>query len=73
MSWDLNPDGAIRTIHIHTPITQTRLISSDDFLSIILSISGMLNSGKATAATKPIISIHDFSIMIILEVWIKEK
>ena len=66
MSGDLNPDGAIKMMHTHTPITQTKLISSDDFLPTILRISGILNSGKQMAATKPIISINDLSITIIL-------
>ena len=57
MSSDINPDGNIRTMQTHTPAAHVMLMSRDDLRRIILTMSGILNSGKVTAAMRPIVSI----------------
>ena len=60
-SLDTSADGNIRMKHIQTPSAQDMLISLEDFLFWILTIKGMFQNGRTTAATIPIISIISFS------------
>lgn len=51
MSSDRKPAGAINKMHVHTPRTQHKLISSEDFLLITFMIKGILKKGRTIAAT----------------------
>jgi len=54
-SEDVNPEGAIRIVHIHTPHAQLNEISCADRRLTILTIKGILKNGKITAANKLIV------------------
>ena len=55
ISDEVKPDGAIITKQLQTPITQKRLISSEDFLFITRTIKGMFHKGRIIAAISEII------------------
>ena len=55
MSVDVNPDGAIKSVHTHTPHTQLNEISWDERRWTILTIKGILKKGRIIAAQRPII------------------
>lgn len=57
MSSEVNPEGAIRMKQTQTPIAQLRLMSLEDFRRMIFMTSGMLKSGRATAAVIPTVEI----------------
>jgi len=54
MSLEVKPEGAIKSAHIHTPITQLIDMSADDRRRKILTIKGILKKGMRMAATRPI-------------------
>ena len=56
MSWEVKPEGAIKSAHPHTPITQLIDISDEERRRMILTIKGILNKGITIPATKPIFS-----------------
>jgi hypothetical protein len=60
MSGDRNPDGAIKTKQVHTPMTHHKLKSSEDRRRIMRTIIGIFQSGKTSAATKAIFSTMSF-------------
>lgn len=51
------PDGNIAKRHTHTPIAQYRLISFEERLFTILTISGIFHKGRTIEATNAILSI----------------
>jgi hypothetical protein len=55
-SGEVTPDGAIKSAHIHTPITQLMDISSEERRRTILTIKGIFHKGMTIEATKPIFS-----------------
>ncbi|MBU0694196.1 MAG: hypothetical protein KKC11_05950 [Candidatus Omnitrophica bacterium] len=56
-SEEQKPAGAISKKHVHTPNVQYGLISLEDFLFIILTISGIFHKGSIIAAINAIFSI----------------
>ena len=57
MSFEIRAAGNIKIRQIQTPIAQNKLMSFEDFLLSILTIKGIFQRGKITAAIKPIILI----------------
>ncbi len=55
MSVEVNPKGAIKSVHIHTPHNQINEISCDERSLTILTIKGILKKGRMIAAARPII------------------
>ena len=56
-SWETNPEGSIAKRENHTPNTQKRLISCDDFLFAMRTIRGTFHNGNTIAAINPIFII----------------
>ena len=63
ISGDRKASGAINKKHTHTPSAHEMLMSSEDLLLIILTISGILNRGSAIAAINAIVFIKKISCL----------
>ena len=57
MSLDVNPEGAINSAQLHTPITQLMDMSAEERRRTILTINGILNKGMTIDAISPMFSI----------------
>ena len=62
-SREVRAAGDIIRIQTHTPITQTRLISSEDLRLTMRMISGILKNGRIKPAIAPMFTITSINIL----------